>query len=158
METKPILNVCCGGKMYYLDKHDPRVLFCDIRTFKGQLCDGRNFEISPDRISDFRNLPDPDNTYHIVDFDPPHLKAGKTGWQAIKYGCLSDDWKNDYRKAFSECFRVLRPNGILHFKWNTTTISLKEVLALTNEKPVWCHRSGKQDKTYLIDFIKAGII
>ena len=28
---KPILDACCGGKMFYFDKNDPRVLFQDIR-------------------------------------------------------------------------------------------------------------------------------
>jgi len=27
----PILDTCCGGKMFYFDKHDKRVLFQDIR-------------------------------------------------------------------------------------------------------------------------------
>lgn len=28
---KTILDACCGGKMFYFDKHDERVLFQDIR-------------------------------------------------------------------------------------------------------------------------------
>lgn len=31
LNNKPILDACCGGKMFYFDKHDPRVLFQDIR-------------------------------------------------------------------------------------------------------------------------------
>lgn len=30
---KPILDVCCGGKMFYFNKSDSRVLFCDKRNF-----------------------------------------------------------------------------------------------------------------------------
>ena len=26
MKNKPILDACCGGKMFYFDKHDDRVL------------------------------------------------------------------------------------------------------------------------------------
>ena len=37
---KPILDVACGGKMFYFDKHDPRVLFADIRSLETTLCDG----------------------------------------------------------------------------------------------------------------------
>ena len=29
---KAILDACCGGKMMYFDKHDPRILSQDIRT------------------------------------------------------------------------------------------------------------------------------
>ena len=39
----PILDVCCGGKMFYFDKQDSRVLFQDIREFETTLCDGRIF-------------------------------------------------------------------------------------------------------------------
>lgn len=30
MKFKPILDACCGAKMFYFDKHDPRVLFQDF--------------------------------------------------------------------------------------------------------------------------------
>lgn len=32
--TKKILDACCGGKMFYFDKNDPRVLFQDIRQIE----------------------------------------------------------------------------------------------------------------------------
>lgn len=34
--------------MFYFDKHDPRVLFQDIRSKEMTLCDGRKFSVSPD--------------------------------------------------------------------------------------------------------------
>ena len=41
---KPILDACCGGKMFYFDKNDPRVLFQDIRSFKNKdIYKGRTF-------------------------------------------------------------------------------------------------------------------
>ena len=43
---KPILDACCGGKMFYFDKSDKRVLFQDIRKIKTTLCDGRIFEFN----------------------------------------------------------------------------------------------------------------
>ena len=30
MINSPILDTCCGGKMFYFDKHDKRVLFQDM--------------------------------------------------------------------------------------------------------------------------------
>lgn len=39
--VKPILDACCGGKMFYFDKNDERVLFQDIRKVSTHLCDGR---------------------------------------------------------------------------------------------------------------------
>ena len=61
-----------------------------------------------------------------------------------------------FYKGFAECFRVLRPNGTLIFKWNETDIKVSEVLALTDEKPVFGHRSGKASKTHWICFMKGG--
>lgn len=169
---KPILDVACGGRMFYFDKNDPRVLFCDKRRVKTTLCDGREFEVSPDIQADFTNLPFADASFSVVVFDPPHLTryTGKskykerhgglaeipapTGWQSIKYGALYDNWPDMITKGFSECFRVLAPNGVLIFKWNETDIPLKEILRLTPEKPVFGHRSGKRSKTHWVCFFK----
>lgn len=38
---KTILDMCCGSRMFYFDKHDPNVLFTDIREYHDTLCDGR---------------------------------------------------------------------------------------------------------------------
>lgn len=54
---KTILDACCGGKMFYFDKHDERVLFQDIRKVSTHLCDGRLFEVNPDIQADFTNMP-----------------------------------------------------------------------------------------------------
>lgn len=55
--NKPILDACCGGKMFYFDKNDPNVLFQDIRQISTTLCDGRRFEVSPDVVADFTSMP-----------------------------------------------------------------------------------------------------
>lgn len=153
-----ILDVACGGKMFYFDKHDPRVLFCDIRSLTTTLCDGRQFEIKPDIVADFTNLPFSDNSFKLVIFDPPHLLHTTdneiTGWQQIKYGALQGDWKTELRKGFAECFRVLEPNGVLIFKWNETNITVSEILKLTPEKPVFGHKSGKRSNTHWFCFMK----
>lgn len=159
--NKPILDVACGGKMFYFNKEDPRVLFCDKRRIKTTLCDGRNFDVSPDIQADFTNLPFEDNCFKLVIFDPPHLvhkgtyeDSQITGWQQIKYGALYDDWHDMITKGFSECFRVLDKNGVLVFKWNETDILLREILKCTSEKPVLGHKSGKRSNTHWILFFK----
>lgn len=156
---KPILDVACGGKMFYFDKSDNRVLFCDIRTLTTTLCDGRKFEIKPDIVADFTDLPFADNYFKLVVFDPPHLlrNIGSkiNGWQHIKYGALQGDWKNKLRNGFSECFRVLESGGVLIFKWNETDVKVSEILKLTDQKPVFGHKSGKRSNTHWICFIKA---
>ncbi len=79
---KPILDVCCGSKMFYFDKDNPLVHFNDIRNLNDILCDGRKLEIQPETCWDFRHLPINDNSYHMVIFDPPHLHkmVNHHGW------------------------------------------------------------------------------
>lgn len=119
--TKPlgylpqILDPCCGGRMFYYEKRDPRVLYSDIRYEEHVLCDGRVFTVSPDSIADFRGLPHPDDSFHLVVFDPPHLeRCGPRSWQRKKYGKLTKGtWREDLAAGFSECWRVLKPGGTL---------------------------------------------
>lgn len=157
--SKTILDMCCGSRMFWFNRTDPRVLFCDIRKETHILCDGRKLEINPDLIADFRKLPFDDATFSLVVFDPPHLKhAGSNGWQFKKYGVLNQNsWRDDLAKGFSEAFRVLRPLGTLIFKWNETQIKTSEILALTEQKPAFGHLSGKRSNTHWICFIKDGV-
>jgi ubiquinone/menaquinone biosynthesis C-methylase UbiE len=74
---------------------------------------------------------------------------------AQSYGRLErDTWRDDIRLGFSECFRVLKKNGILIFKWNECDILLKDILELTPEKPLFGHPSGKAQKTHWVCFMK----
>jgi hypothetical protein len=83
------------------------------------------------------------------------LKLSEKSWIRKKYGVLdSQTWREDITQGFAECFRVLKPNGTLIFKWNEVSISLKEILTLTNEKPVLGHPSGKRMGTHWVLFMK----
>ena len=66
---------------------------------------------------------------------------------------LGSDWREDLRKGFAECFRVLKPDGVLVFKWSEHQVPLKDVLALTDEKPLIGER---RSKTHWMIFIKGG--
>lgn len=150
-----VLDPCCGSKMFWFDRKDPRVTFGDIRSESHTLCDGRSLEIAPDQVMDFRALPFENESFYFVSFDPPHLRhAGQESWLRKKYGVLSDDWREDLRQGFSECFRVLKPYGTLIFKWNETQIKTSEILALTDQKPLLGHGSGARAKTHWVSFLK----
>jgi SAM-dependent methyltransferase len=161
--TTPVLDACCGSRMFWFDRSDPRALFCDNRHETHILADKssqggyRDLIIHPDFRADFRNLPFPDASFYLVVFDPPHLVYnGKTGWLAKKYGKLGDDWRADLRAGLTECFRVLKPMGTLVFKWNENDIPVSSILALTDEKPLFGNRFGKNSKSHWIVFMKPG--
>ncbi|MGP1532959.1 MAG: class I SAM-dependent methyltransferase [Campylobacter sp.] len=149
---KPILDVCCGSKMFYFDKSDQNVLFCDKRKETHILSDGRILEINPDIVADFRNLPFDDESFYLVVFDPPHMPTpGKNSWAQKYYGQLDVNWREDLRQGFSECMRVLKTNGTFVFKWNESKIKLSEVLKSFSQKPIFGQRRGQ---THWLVFFK----
>ncbi len=151
----PVLDVCCGSRMFWFDRKDPRATFSDRREESHILCDGRTLEIDPDVVADFTDLPFENNSFSLVVFDPPHMTSlGETSWMAKKYGRLTGDWRKMLEQGFSECFRVLKPNGTLIFKWNETDVTRKEVLALAPHPPLFGHTTGRQAKTIWAAFIK----
>ena len=153
--NKSVLDVCCGSKMMWFDKKDKRCVFADKRQEKTTLCDGRQLVVDPDILMDFTNMPFADNTFYLVVFDPPHLiRAGEKSWLAKKYGKLDQDWQDDLRQGFKECFRVLKPNGTLIFKWNETQIKVKDILALTDHQPLFGHLTRRSGCTHWFTFMK----
>lgn len=154
METESrALDPCSGTRMFYFDKHDPRVLFCDNRRVSKMRCDGRALNVEPDILLDVCDMPFDDETFPLVIFDPPHLTRG-AGWQAEAYGVLPADWKTFLKEAFAECWRVLAPNGTLIFKWNDYHVPLKDVLACAPAKPICGNRRPQGAKTHWLVFLK----
>lgn len=150
-----ILDVTCGARLMWHDKHHPGVIYADQRTTQHQLSDGREITISPNIRLDYRALPFRDNTFHLINLDPPHLqRAGATGWMCQKYGVLMTTWREDLRQCFVECFRVLAPGGTLTLKWNQTHIPLREVLELSPYPPLYGTRHGKNNATSFTVFHK----
>jgi hypothetical protein len=161
-----VLDPCSGGRMMWFDRQNPDVIFGDCRretltvtdNSRGNASGTRTIRIEPDTMMDFRALPYPDGAFKLVAFDPPHLlHAGPRSWLAAKYGRLSDDWREDLRQGFAECFRVLASDGVLVFKWNETQIKVREVLALTPHAPLFGHTSGKASGTHWLVFMRPNV-
>lgn len=149
---KPILDACCGSKMFWFDKNHEDVLYMDNRQLSETLCDGRALNVNPDIVADFRDMPFDDETFYLVVFDPPHLKqVGENSWLAKKYGKLDELWPIDIRQGFNECMRVLKKNGTLIFKWNEDQVPLSEVLEAIDYKPLFGNRRAK---THWLVFMK----
>lgn len=160
--NREILDVCCGGRMFWFDKADNRSIFLDKRVESYVLNDSskktgkRDLVVRPDIQADFTYLPFPTDHFKMVVFDPPHFnRLGKTSWLRAKYGGLDGDWPTMLKEGFSECFRVLAPSGTLIFKWSSLQIPLKDILKLTPEKPLFGHKSGKQMMTHWVAFMKS---
>ena len=154
---KKVIDVCCGGRSFWFDKENPNVEFCDIRNEGDiQLCNGQTIRVAPDTVCDFTDLPFEDNTYYLAVFDPPHLIGKKeTAWMVKKYGSLpSDGWQEILKKGFQECMRVLKPNGVLIFKWNEVEVPISKILHLFGKQPLFGHSSGKRMNTHWVCFMK----
>lgn len=147
----------------WADRDNPDVVFGDVRSetvvvtdrSHGNADGTRTLRIEPDTLMDFRAIPCADETFALVAFDPPHLvRAGPKSWLAAKYGKLSDNWRDDLQQGFAECLRVLKPDGVLVFKWNETQVKVREVLALTPLQPLFGHLSGRKGLTHWLVFMK----
>lgn len=161
--NKSVLDPCCGGRMMWLDRQHPAAIFGDVRhetlnvtdRSHGKVDGTRTLRIEPDCVMDFRALPFADGQFKLVAFDPPHLgRAGPKSWLAAKYGKLSENWRDDLRAGFAECFRVLEADGVLVFKWNEVQVKLSEVLALTPHQPLFGQISGRKGMTHWLVFMK----
>ena len=152
MTDKFILDACCGGRMFWFNKHHPNTVYIDNepRTIRG------GTECKPDIVMDFTKMIFPDRWFRLVVFDPPHLKTlGETSIMRKKFGCLNKQtWQYDLKRGFEECWRVLQDYGILIFKWNESEISSNHVLRLFHTQPLFGHREASDSKTKWFCFMK----
>lgn len=151
--TKPILDMCCGSRMFWFEKENPNVEFVDIRKYYEELETGHIINVNPTTVADFRALPFENESFSLVVFDPPHLlRAGDNSWLAKKYGKLNPEtWNQDIANGFDEAMRVLKPNGTLIFKWNEEQVCLREILDSIKYKPLF---GQKRNKTHWLAFMK----
>jgi hypothetical protein len=116
MNEKYILDPCCGGRMFWFDKNNPHVLFCDNREFDGFANDGRKFQVKPDIVCCFTQLPFPDKSFKHVVFDPPQmLYAGRGGQMALHYTILPKGLATADTRRFCRVLAGLDDYGTLVF-------------------------------------------
>ena len=157
MKEKYILDACCGGRMFWVNKKHPNCLYIDNRVaHKGHNKHRPNHSVEPDKIMDFRDMDFDDKSFKLVVFDPPHLATlGKTSMFAKDYGRLDKEtWKEDIKKGFNECWRVLDNYGVLIFKWNEYEIKKKDVLEVIGKEPLFGHPTGSKIQTHWLCFMK----
>lgn len=154
------IDLCCGGRSFWFDQNNAQTIYGDRRhetifvtdQSHGKIGGRRTVTIAPDALWDFRALPFADETFSLAVFDPPHFtRAGQASYMAAKYGLLQGDWRTMLRQGFCEAFRVLRPRGVLNFKWNDTHVALPEILELAPKKPLF---GQMRQKTHWLTFVK----
>lgn len=47
-----------------------------------------------------------------------------------------------------------KSDGTLAFKYNEAQLQIKEILACTDQKPLYGHRAGRLNKTHWVAFMK----
>lgn len=140
MPPAAILDVTCGGRMLWNNKHHPSALYVDRRQEPpGTIPIRPNWCVQPQVVASFTALPFADDSFQMVIFDPPHIIRlnPSQGFLRTKYGELGADWKEILQDGFRECWRVLRPDGTLVFKWSGEKPSATAVLALFPVAPLF---------------------
>ena len=164
MDTdKKILDACCSNRMFWLDKKNKDTLYIDIREEQKGYCEERdNFDIKPDMIADYRDLPFKDKTFKHIVWDPPHVKT-KQGMAKLssittkKYGALhADTWRKDLKKGFEELWRVLDDYGTMNFKFHDGSVKFEDVLKLFHTQPLYGVTTQKKNgkETRWFTFVK----
>ena len=163
MPEKLILDCTCGSRSIWFDKNNPYALYTDKRELKlqkdfGKAMYTRRINVDPDMIADFEDLPFDDNTFNLVVFDPPHLLGNSGAWLNQYYGCYNtiEEAVTSVSKGINECMRVLKPNGVLIFKWSEIQISTRDIISKCDYEPLFGHRSGKKMNTHWLTFMKIG--
>ena len=85
MNSKKILDVTCGARSIWFNKHHPAAVYCDKRQVEehsvfGKTQRKRDNIIIPDVLCDFTDLPFPDDSFALVVMDPPpYCKSKRDG-------------------------------------------------------------------------------
>lgn len=161
-ENKKVLDMTCGCRSIWFNKENPAVVYCDNRREDFTLYFGKSkmsphkCTVNPDVLCDFTSLPFPDESFSLVVFDPPHLTGAKeTAWLIKKYGKLDSTWPQMIREGFNEGIRVLKPDGVLIFKWSEYDIPAESVWKAIGYRPLFGHHSGRKSKTFWGCFMKS---
>ena len=156
MKDKFILDACCGGRCFWFNKTHPNTLYIDNRVAKPGHDDHRpNHCVKPDIVMDFTNLKFENKSFKLVVWDPPHLLNCEGSRMGKKYGSLkTETYPFMLSKGFDECMRVLDDYGVLVFKWNESSISLKKILKLFSQDPLFGHTTGSKSNTHWLCFMK----
>lgn len=122
-----ILDATAGNRGIWFDKNYPDATFIDVRA-KGETSELHQ----ENQVADCRHTPFRAGTFDLVVFDPPHMAIGPNAEMAKRYGSFSSAYIRELcAAAFVEFYRVLRPDGLVAFKWNDHDTPLSRVLPIS---------------------------
>ena len=161
-----ILDATAGSRGIWYQKNLPFVIFMDKR--KGKFVSyfspkrKRYYDVNPDVVATWDNMPFEKETFDMVLFDPPHIvknPSDKKCRMEIQYSSLDKStWKQTLKIAFKELFKVLKPEGFLILKWCETDIKIMEVIKLSPYKPMFSNMSLEHNPcsrdNYMVVFCK----
>jgi len=160
-----ILDATAGSRGIWVQKNHPYVTFMDKR--KGKFVsyqspkDKRTYEVNPDVVASWDNMPFKDETFDMVVFDPPHIiKKQKTPSRLeIQYSYLDKDiWRKTLKDAFINLFRVLKQDGIFILKWCESNKPIEDIIALSPYPPLFANKTinhnPKTKDSYMVVFLK----
>lgn len=166
-----ILDATAGFRNMWFNKNDPDTLYMDVRTNRELKAasesygkqkngkGGREYKATtPTMAASYCFLPFKDESFQLINVDPPHLyKLGKSSLFRKKYGGLEiGTWQLELKLMAQELWRVLKPGGLLTFKWCDRDIGYKEVLRLFPAKPRYGQfgAHGKASSTAWFTYLK----
>lgn len=160
LNGKVLADLCSGHRSIWWDKEHPDCIYMDIREEEpGTIKLQPNWCVKPDVIGDYRDMFFLDETFHLIVWDIPHILEATSGIMLKKYGKLGSQWRKDCTDGFKEVWRVLKPHGVLLFKYNDLSIAIPEMLSCFFETPLVGTRTKKSvgndgTGTYWFAFIK----
>lgn len=122
-----ILDATCGRRIMWLDPRDSLTTYLD--------CDPEKW---PDITCSCTDMPFPQSYFDLIVFDPPYKnfanlkkKYGNSFCSmAGRYGSMpSADIRELLKRAFIEFRRVLKPYGLILFKWSSCGFKLSKALS-----------------------------
>ena len=152
MADKFILDATAGRRSMWYNKDNPNTIYMDKETdedlFKryseSLQCRNRpGINITKHKTAtvhaNFKEIPYPNNSFNLIVFDPPHVITKKMSGSIQKcFGVLNPEtWQSELKKGLEECMRVLKPKGVLLFKWNTFSKRVKELYPLFPSDPLF---------------------
>lgn len=163
MDKKYILDLCCGPRMMWVNKHNPNAVYVDCRDLDvgyDEYVPSRC--VKPDVVVDFRSASSHPflvgRKFKLIVLDPPHLFDKEETYLQSRmkraYGYLNKDtWRVDIKAGFDEAWKLLDDCGVLIFKWNESSVKKSEVLSVLEREPLF-GQIGPTVKTHWLTFMK----